>query len=264
MISVVRSEIVRIWRPTFRYGGIGAMAGFAVMISVFIYTSLDSASQAMPPGGAGTMTVADIAAPGGMLAALGSVGSLAGIVLLSLWAIATASDYDTGLIRILVQAQPSRFKLLMGKITALTLYTVVATAVTVLTVILVARPLARLQSIDVEIWRTDFLSELASGYFNFLLPSLVWGLIGLTIALLTKSSGLAIAGGIGYLLVVENLIGIAAPDITDFLPGGTLSALTQGGTPDLAWASALGLTIAYGTAAAGVSLVAFRRRDIVS
>jgi ABC-2 type transport system permease protein len=263
MMSVVRSEFIRIWRPTFRYGGIGIMAGFAGMISVFIYMSLGSSDQVGPPGG-GVTTVADIAQPGGMLAALGSVGSLAGIVLLSLWAIATASDYDTGLIRVLVQVQPSRLKLLGGKMVALTLYTLVATATTVLTVVMVARPLARLEDIDPGIWRTDFLPELAAGYFNFLVPSLVWGLIGLTIALLTRSSGLAIAIGIGYLLVVENLIGIVAPDITDYLPGGTLGALTQGGTPDLAWSAALGLTIAYGTVAVAVSLLTFRNRDIVS
>ena len=264
MMQVVRSEFIRIWRPAFRYAGIGLMAGFALMISVFIYTSLGSGDQGMQPGGGAVTTVADIAQPGGMLAALGSVGSLAGIVLLSLWAIATASDYDTGLVRVLVQAQPSRFKLLGGKIVALTLYTVIATAVTVLTIILVARPLARLEGIDIEIWKTDFLPELAAGYFNFLIPSLVWGLIGLTIALLTRSSGLAIGIGIGYLLVVENLIGIAAPDITDYLPGGTLGALTQGGTPDLAWATALLLTTAYGATAAAASLLTFRKRDIVS
>ena len=48
-------------------------------------------------------------------------------MLLALWAIAAASDYDTGLIRVLVQAQPNRLKLLGGKIIALTGFTVLAT-----------------------------------------------------------------------------------------------------------------------------------------
>ena len=48
------------------------------------------------------------------------------------------------------------------------------------------------------------------------------------------------------------------------MPGGTLSALASGGTVDLAWASALGLTLLYGAVAASVSLFAFRNRDIVS
>ena len=79
------------------------------------------------------------------------------------------------------------------------------------------------------------------------------------------SGGRLILGvGIGWLLVVENLIWITAPDITHLLPGGTLSALAAGGTADLSWASALGLTLLYGAAAACVSLFAFRNRDIVS
>ena len=80
----------------------------------------------------------------------------------------------------------------------------------------------------------------------------------------TRSSGIAIAVGIGYLIVVENLIAIVAEDITDYLPGGTLAALADGGTADLAWAPALGLTVLYGTAAAAASLLIFRTRDITS
>jgi len=199
-----------------------------------------------------------------MIHALGSISTLAGIVVLSLWAIAAASDYDSGLIRVLVQAQPSILRLLGGKIIALSFFTVVLSAVTVLVTSAVARPLARAYDIDTESWRTDAAAEMASGFFNFLVPVLVWGLIGLMIAVLTRSSGTAIGVGTGWLLVVENLIGISAPDITHLLPGGTLSALAAGGTPDLSWGSALGLTLLYGAVAASISLFAFRNRDIVS
>ena len=199
-----------------------------------------------------------------MIHALGSISTLAGIVVLSLWAIAAASDYDSGLIRVLVQAQPSRLRLLVGKIIALSFFTVLLSAATVFITSAVARPLARAYEIDTEPWRTDAAAEMASGFFNFLVPVLVWGLIGLMIAVLTRSSGTAIGVGIGWLLVVENLIGITAPDLTHLMPGGTLSALASGGTVDLAWASALGLTLLYGAVAASVSLFAFRNRDIVS
>jgi hypothetical protein len=85
----------------------------------------------------------------------------------------------------------------------------------------------------------------------------VWGLIGLMIAVLTRSSALAIGIGIGYLLVVESLTGIIAPDSTVYLPGGTLNALVYGGTSQLAWITALGLTIRYGIIAFIFSLVVF-------
>ncbi|MEZ5282332.1 MAG: hypothetical protein R2770_17860 [Acidimicrobiales bacterium] len=267
MIAVVRSELIRIWRPSFRYVGIGVMSAFSVMISIFIYASLDSGGDGGGGGGlpgSGGTSAADLAQPGGMLASLDSVASIAGIVLLALWAIAVATDYDTGLIRILVQAQPSRTKLLGGKIIALTLFTLLATTVTTLVTAMAARPLARLYDVDTEPWRTDFGLELLTGWFNFTVPALVWGLIGLTIAMLTRSSGIAIAAGIGYLLVVENLIAIAAPDITDYLPGGTLAALASGGTTDLTWAAAFGLTTAYGLAAVALATLAFRNRDVTS
>ena len=208
MIRIVRSELVRIWRPSFRYGGIGAMAGFGAMISIFIFTSANDTAQTTQtaqagPGG-GFASAAQISQPGGFLTALGTTSQISGLVLLPLWAIAAASDYDTGLIRVLVQAQPNRLKLLTGKMIALTGFTVLATAITTLVIVLVARPLARLEGIDTEPWKTDFL------------------------------------------------------------PGGTLAALADGGTADLAWVAALGLTLAYGTAAAIGALLIFRNRDITS
>lgn len=266
LINTIRSEWIRIWRPSFRYGGFGVLAFFSVLISDFIYSSLADPSAADGPPGPGgrATTAADLEQAGGMIHPLGSISTLAGIVVLSLWAIAAASDYDSGLIRVLVQAQPSRLRLLGGKIIALTFFTVLLSAATVFITSTVARPLARAYEVDTEQWRTDAAAEMASGFFNFLVPVLVWGLIGLMIAVLTRSSGTAIGVGIGWLLVVENLIGITAPDITHLLPGGTLSALAAGGTADLSWASGLGLTILYGAAAACVSLIAFRNRDIVS
>ena len=265
MIRIVRSELIRIWRPSFRYGGIGLMAGFGVLISIFIFTSADDSTEAVQGGpGRGFASAAEISTPGGFLTALGTTSQIAGLVLLSLWAIAAASDYDSGLIRVLVQASPNRVKLLAGKIIALVGFTILATAATTLTIVLAARPLARLEGIDTEPWKADFLTELLGGYFNFMIPALVWGVIGLLIAVWTRSSGIAIAAGIGYLLVVENLIAIVADDITDFLPGGTLAAVADGGTPDLAWGAALALSLLYGAAAAMAALLIFRNRDITS
>ena len=68
---------------------------------MFIYTAATDVSGTTPtagPSAEGFASVVVIAQPGGYLTALGTVGTLAGIVLLVLWAIATASDYSTGLI----------------------------------------------------------------------------------------------------------------------------------------------------------------------
>lgn len=255
-----RSELIRIWRPAF-FAGIGVMALFAGLVSIFIFTSVGSSPSEQ---GGRAFTVAEVAAPGGFLTALSAVSTLAGVILLVLWAIAAASDYSTGLIRILVQAHPNRITLLAGKIAALSVFTLLATTVTTLVVVLCAKPLARLEGIETEAWKTDFLSHLLEGFLNFTIAGLVWGLIGLTLAVLTRSSAMAIGIGIGFLLVVEGLITIVAPDAGPYLPGGTLSTLAAGGNDQLGWGAALGLVLLYGVIASTVSLAVFRTRDIVS
>jgi ABC-2 type transport system permease protein len=267
ILCTVRSEWIRIWRWSFLLGGIGVTAVFAALISVFVYTAASDVATGAPPVGPAARrfaTVADIAEPGGFLTALATVSTLAGIVLLSLWALAVANDYSTGLIRLLVQAQPNSVNLLFGKIIALGLFTVISTLTTTLVVVLVARPLARLEGIDTTQWQTDFASHLLRSYFSFAVAGLVWGLIGLMVAVLSRNAAVSIGVGIGYLLVVESLIGIVAPDAVVYLPGGTLNALVAGGTHQLAWGSALGLCVLYGVTAIVVSLVSFRSRAITS
>jgi ABC-type transport system involved in multi-copper enzyme maturation permease subunit len=261
-----RSELIRIRRPAFLLGGIGLMALFAGIVSIFIYTSAETAPAAPAEAGQGpgAYTVAEIASEGGFLTALPTVSRLAGVILLSLWAIAVATDYSTGLIRILAQAHPNRTSLLGGKIAALSVFTLLATAVTTLTVVIFARPLAKLEGIPIDAWKTDFASHLGKGYFDFTVAGLVWGLIGLMLAVLTRSSAVAIGIGLGFLLVAEGLISIVAPDASTYLPGGTLDALASGGNDQLAWGTALGLVLLYGVIAATVSLAVFRTRDIVS
>jgi ABC-2 type transport system permease protein len=91
--------------------------------------------------------------------------------------------------------------------------------------------------------------------------------LGVTVMIatsLTRSSAMAIGIGIGFLLVVEGLITIVAPDAGPYLPGGTLNTLAAGGNDQLAWGAALALVVLYGVVAATVSLAVFRTRDIVS
>ena len=261
-----RSELIRIRRPAFLFGGIGLMAVFAGLVSIFIFTSAEDAPAAPTQAGqgAGAYTVAEIASPGGFLTALPTVSTLAGVILLALWAIAVATDYSTGLIRILAQAHPNRTRLLGGKIAALSVFTLLATTVTTLVVVVFARPLAKLEGIPIEAWKTDFASHLGESFFNFTVAGLVWGLIGLMLAVLTRSSAIAIGIGLGFLLVAEGLISIVAPNARSYLPGGTLDTLAAGGNDQLAWGAALGLVVLYGVIAATVSLAVFRTRDIIS
>lgn len=167
-------------------------------------------------------------------------------------------------VRIVVQAYPKRVQLLSGKIAALAAFTVMAATIAYLVMIFCARPLARLEGTNVEHWKTDFASHFFKGYFDFTVAMLVWGLLGLMLAVLTRSSAMAIGIGIGFLLVVESLITIVAANAAKYLPGGTLTTRVQGGTSGFPWGIALGVVVLYGVVAAAVSMVVFRARDIVA
>lgn len=263
MITAIKSELIRIMRPSFLYGGLGLIVGFSAMLTAFVFSAAgDSTSSAGP--GPQMASLAELSAQGGFVATLSTITSLIGVITLAYWAIAVATDYDTGLIRILTQAEPNRMRLLGGKVGALALFTVVGTFLATTVVTIMSFALAPVFDVPTDLWSTGLLTEFLSAWANLTVAALVWGLVGLALAMFTKSSGIAIAVGIGYLMVFENLIGIIAESATDYLPGGTLSALTLGGNDNLGYLTAFGLAVVYGAIAIGSSAIVFRRREITS
>ena len=75
---------------------------------------------------------------------------------------------------------------------------------------------------------------------------------------------MAIAVGIGYLLVFEMVVGIALNGASKWLPGSTFSAIASGGSSDMAFGTALLVAAAYAVAALTVTAAVFRRRDITA
>jgi len=241
MLRVLKSELIRLSRPSFLAGGIGGMAAFGA-ISTFIGFAAEGKSG--PGPGAYIPSEAALAAPDGYAAGLMLAANVIGIIALSFWAIATASDYSTGLIRLLAQAEPRRWRLIVGKVLALVLFTLAGTLAATLAAYGTALVCAPVFDVSTVAW-TDLLPTLLKAFRNLTLSATVWGTIGMVIALLTRSSGVAIAAGIGYLVVFENMIVAVASDASDWLLGSTLTALAAGGTPAIAFESALQLGAAY-------------------
>jgi ABC-type transport system involved in multi-copper enzyme maturation permease subunit len=116
--------------------------------------------------------------------------------------------------------------------------------------------------IDVSSWGRDLAPTLLGGWVNLFCALVVWGVIGMALAVVTRSAAVAISAGVGYVLVVESVISAAAENVADRLPGTTLSALAQGGTPDVSYGAALALGAVYTVAAVVVALTVFTRRDV--
>ncbi|MBI3745485.1 MAG: hypothetical protein HY264_02955 [Chloroflexi bacterium] len=264
MLAVVRSELTRLGQPRLLAIWFGLMALFAAMINTIMVTFV-SGGGSLPPGAPGVAfpTLAAMESPSGLMAGLAAASSLFGVVTLSFWAVATAGDYySSGLIRLLVAAEPRRWRLLAGKIIALLLVTAVATTVAAVVNIAVAMPAAGAAGISTAAWGTDLGEVVGTAWINLYLALAVWGVLGLVIAVLARSAAAAISIGVGYLLVVESMIKLVGGAPSDWLLGTTLNAVASGGTAAIAYGTAVALAVAYVTLGLLLAGIVFVRRDV--
>ncbi|HSP51624.1 MAG TPA: hypothetical protein VLO00_01910 [Cryobacterium sp.] len=259
----LRSELTRLNRRGVWLGWLGLMTVFAVLINTVVYTI--AANGSAPPGGGPGVafpSLATLESSAGIVAGVSSAASMFGVVTLSFWAIATASDYSTGLIRLLAAAQPHRWRLLLGKIGALLIWTALATSVAVAVNVAAALPSAEAAGISTELWMDDLVGMVGQAWVNSFSASAVWGIIGLVLALLSRSSAIAISVGVGWVLLLETIIKTASSEAGTWLPGTTLTALAQGGNDDLSFAGAVLIGCLYAAIGLIVGLVISIRRPI--
>jgi len=263
MIMEYRSELTRLFRPRMLLLWGGLMTLFAVMVNAVMFSTATD-GRSIPKGAPGVAfpDLATLSSGAGLTAGLSAASSMFGVVTLSFWAMSVATDYSSGLIRILVAAQPRRWKLLAGKILALLTMTALATAVATVINLGVARPFAEQAGIATDAWGDGAASGIASAYVNTFLTMAVWGAIGLAIAAIARSSAVAISVGAGYVLVVESMIARISSSVSDKLLGSTLTALASGGNATMSFATSAWSGLAYAAVAIAVATVVVSRRDV--
>ena len=266
MLRATRSELTRLNHRSFRLGWLGLTTLLTAMFTTVVFTAASGGTPVptSAPGGS-FPSLAELIGPNGQVAGLGAAATILGVVTLAYWAISTASDYTTGLIRLLVQAEPHRLRLLGGKVLSLTAWTAVAATVATVVSVALSPLIAHATDLSTSGWNThpgDVITMIASTWLNTFLALIVWGVVGLVIALLTRSSAVAISVGVGYVLVIEGAVRLVAANLADKLPGATLTALASGGTDNLSYGTAIGLGLTYATIGIGAAALTLVRRDV--
>ena len=264
MIAAFRSEWVKLSRRNFAFGAITALVGFSVAITaVSILRAGDTGEHSGPMS---TISLDDLAAPGGWLAGLGAASTFLGLVTLAIFASNVAGEFTTGTIRSVLVIEPRRLHVLAGKIAALITFIVVGLAIATAVVAAVAFPLAARENIDTSSWTTSTaLTEGLATYLNVVLSCLAWGAFGVLLAMITKSSAIAIAGGVGYFLLGEQLLlNSLWPSTEQWLPASAMSALAEGGNTAISFGTAVLLVAAYAVGAYLLAAAFFARRDITA
>ncbi len=182
-----------------------------------------------------------------------------------------AAEWSQGTLRNLLVREPRRLRLLAGKMLALLLFVSLSAALTVVTSSAFIIVAAHAQGIDTSAWlsaaglRTD-LSFLG----NLLLDLVGMSLLGLLVAVLTRSTAAAVGIALGYTLL-EGLVGGVWPEGVEWLPfrlfqvlvGSTMPA-SIGPTPLQGYTAALLAALLWMVGFAVVSAVMFRHQDITA
>ncbi len=257
----ILSEAIRFKKTAISSGLV--MVGLASLISIALFVASgddDGGGGGGPPTPGGSI---DLASADGLVAGLETAATFFGIVALALFALSVARDYEQGTIRMLAAAEPRRALLLGGKLGTLTLIVVAAVIIASAVSIGLSFALAPLQEVDTSLWTTsDGVEAALAATFSVATASIVWGVFGATLAIITRSAAVSITAGIGYLLIGENLLGIAWDQIGKWSPAAMLDAFTAGGTELVTYTKALVMLAVYVAAALIATFVVFERRDI--
>lgn len=258
LVRSMRSEFVRV-RQLWKLPVIGLALGVVATVLAF-------STGGVGPGGAGsgtttsaTVDVAALAEPDGIVAGLDLATNFVGLLALVLWALSVARDFQNGAIRVLLVTQARRGIYLGGKLLTLAATAVVTTLATVFVCVGTAFVVAPAQNVSSDAWAW---SPVWSALLNACVGAIGWGALGGLLAIVTRSSAAAIAGGVGYLLLAEPMLTRVWDGAAQWLPSSVLSAVFQGGSVDLEYGRAALLAGLYVVLAVGMAHAVVIARDV--
>jgi len=205
-----------------------------------------------------------------LITVVGQARSLIIVIALIMVTSNIAAEWSQGTLRNLLVREPNRLRLLAGKMLALVLFVIVSAALTLAisaTLILVA---AHAQGIQAAAWTSsEGLRTLLAFFGNEVLCLVGISLLGMLIAVLTRSVGAAVGVALAYVLVPEGIIAMVWQQgsqwfpvrVLNFLPGSTLP-LAVGPTPPQGYPTALLVALLWMVGFVVVSAVVFQRQDV--
>jgi hypothetical protein len=262
MARAFASEWVKLRRRFVLVWGFGGGLVLSIVATAF---TIERAQRTFPPGEGHHFhaTIAQLSQPDGLVDGILDASTLLGVIALSLFAGAVASEYSQGTLRNLLVRQPRRARLLSGKFIALALFFTLAIVLAIAVSAGVAFALAPSKGIDTSAWTSGTgLSDLGQSVLHLCLASVGFGALGTALAVLLRSPALAIAVGVAYALPGEAIINGLWEGGDRWLPGELLNALAHGGTSSTSYSHALLTVVVYAAMLAVGTLLLFQRRDV--
>jgi hypothetical protein len=263
VIRIFKAEWRKLRRPTLLLGTLGAVIFFSGLVSSLLFLLLDSPTGNGDRGVVITRETLSLAT--GATQAFSSVGSLLGIVALCVFAAQTAQEYTYGTLRNILVRQPSRIKVLVGKLASMKAFAVLMVLVSAIVSIAISVLLAGGKEVSTQLWfNSDGRLEIAKTFLNVTISVVGFGLFGMILGLLLRSPISSISIGVLWLLIVENIVGALKESTLNWLPGNQLSVIASGGSELIPYTDALALSGAYVSIGLIIATFLFVRRDVAN
>jgi hypothetical protein len=257
------SEWVKLRRRTLL---LPAFLGLAAAASLFVVLIFSNA-PAHGTGG-GLPSLQQLARPNGLVFGLTRATFLLGVVAFGTAAAQTASEYSLGTVRQLLVRQPRRVTLLMGKMLAVVIFMVLATAFAAVIAFLAANVMAQSRNVSTSAWFTSTgFADLLKALGNIELAVIGYSILGLVIGQFLRSAVAAVIIGFAWLLVIEQFILTRiVPSAAPWLPGISLSTIAGGDNTDfrITYSHGLVIGVIYIVVASAAASVTFARRDVTA
>ncbi|MBT8163787.1 MULTISPECIES: ABC transporter permease [Arthrobacter] len=267
MTSVIRafgSEVLK-----FRRWSVLAGTGAMVLVSTFIAYLTFHQIASGATGKEMTGLIEAFRTPQGLVAVIGQARSVIIAIALIMVAANLASEWTLGTLRNLLVLQPHRLRWLAGKMLALVLFVLLSMLLTLVVSGAFILILAPGQGIRTEAWTSaDGLGIFVEFLGNEALCLVGISALGMLVAVLTRSVVTAVGVGLAYILVLEGIIAVVAPEVSQWFPGRVFNTIVGatvpmvGPTPLQGYPAALGAALLWIVGLVVVSAIVFPRQDV--
>jgi ABC-type transport system involved in multi-copper enzyme maturation permease subunit len=262
MIAAIRSEWILLNR-TRLWAVLGAITvAFTVMATWLL---IETAEPARIQGADG-ISLEAIQGAGGATTAVVSSMVFSSVLVLAAFISSTANEFTRGTLRVAFTRAPRRLTLLTGKVAAR-----MGVAVVVMTVALaIGWVTAVLVAPGAGVDTTDWVSSAAlrsalEDFVRLVFFVVVYAVLGTMIAVLVRSTPLALAVGLVWFGPIENVIGEGQSWAQRWFPGLLLRSVLRPDAPTSIDTSTALVTLAvYLAAAIAVTATVISRRDMTS
>ena len=252
MWNVLRAELTKLRRPSLSVSTLLAVTFVTSLITSILFLLVDSPEG---NGERGVRISRDVLSlPTGISLSFSNSAGLLGIVALCVFAAQTAQEYTYGTLRNLLVRQPSRMKILIGKLGAMKLFAIVMVTFS-----------AGVKDISTQAWSTsDAKLAVWQGFINVLIATIGYGIFGMILGLLFRSPISAISIGVIWNLIFEGLLSAFVKNIDRYFPGQLLSTVAIGGTDRISYQYALFTSYAFLLVGLAIVAFLFKKRDVAN